>query len=371
MRALITTAALFAGAATVPRATLGRGADALLDGDVEAQRPLATAVVADVGQQVSASSFHTGDARFDGEWALVTNMMAALGLGQIVLAHPETRSAYLPAIEVAVDRLLAAEATAFGKAAWGTSWAADLGSDHGHAYLGYVNLAVGMLRLLEPTTRAAADHERITAALVRRMQAAPHALIETYPGEAYPADVASVIGSIGMYDRATGARHEALLQRLVKTFRARWIDPQSGLALQAGDTSTGRPTAPPRASGSAIAAYFLSFADPALAHDLARALVHQRASFFGMGGVREYPPGVSGHGDIDSGPVLFGVSVSATGFALAGARMIGDRAMYTEILRTAELFGMPHTRGPSRRFATGGPLGNAILLAMLTAEVRR
>ncbi|MFT3764364.1 MAG: hypothetical protein QM820_02405 [Minicystis sp.] len=372
VRALITAASIAIGAATVPRLALGRSAGALFDGDVEAQRALAGAVAADVRGGVGVERFHTGDARFDGEWALVSNMMAALGLGQVVLAHPELRGAYLPAIEAAVERLLAKETTAFGTAAWGARGIDDLESDHGHAYLGYVDLAVGMLRLLDPGTRFARDHDRLTAALARRIAAAPHGLIETYPGEAYPADVASVVGAIGMYDRATGAHHDALLKRFAATFRATWIDAQSGLAFQAGVAATGRPAAPPRASGSAIAAYFLSFADRALAMDLARALARgQQASFLGLGGVREYAPGHAGHGDIDSGPVIFGVSVSATGFAIAGARMIGDRGMYTALYRTADLFGVPVARDGARRFATGGPLGNAILLAMLTAEVPR
>jgi hypothetical protein len=66
--------------------------------------------------------------------------------------------------------------------------------------------------------------------------------------------------------------------------------------------------------------------------------------------------------------VLFGVSVSATGFALAGARASGDRPFFAGLYRTAALFGVLVDRGEGRRFATGGPLGNALLLAMLTAE---
>jgi hypothetical protein len=370
-RAAITAAALLAGAAVGPRLAIGRAGAAFFDGEIEARRALAGAVVEDVRSGVGAARFHTGDARFDGEWALVSNMMAALGLGQVALAHPELRSSYLPAIEAAVERALAAETTKFGAAAWGTRGLEDLESNHGHAYLGYVDLALGMLRLLDPQTRLAATHDRLTAALARRLAAAPHGLVETYPKEAYPADVASIAGAIGLHGRATGRDHGAVLRRYGEALRARWIEPRSGLLYQAGDAASGRPTAPPRASGTAIAAYFLSFADVALARELTAALSRgQRASFFGFGGVREYAPGYEGSGDIDSGPVVLGVSVSATGFALAGARMMGNREMFVELYRTAELFGVPVAREGRRRFATGGPLGNAILLAMLTAEVK-
>jgi len=86
--------------------------------------------------------------------------------------------------------------------------------------------------------------------------------------------------------------------------------------------------------------------------------------------MREYPRGAQGGwGDIDSGPVLFGVGLSASGFAVASARMHGDREMFRALWRSATLFGVPVQRGGRQRFLTGGPLGNATLLAMSTARL--
>ncbi len=83
--------------------------------------------------------------------------------------------------------------------------------------------------------------------------------------------------------------------------------------------------------------------------------------------MREYPTGQAGWGDIDSGPVVFGVGISSTGFALAQARGSGDRTTYRQLFRTSWLFGAPIQTRNGRRYATGGAIGNAILLAMLTA----
>lgn len=370
LRALATALCVLAGAATVPRSFCGRAAAALYAGDPGAQGALAAEVAAHARAGVGAASFSTGSPRFDGEWALVTHQMTALGLGQIILAHPETRPRYLPLIERCAERLLSPESTAFGTEAWGEEGARSLQSSHGHAYLGYSNLALSMLTFLDPGNRFADLNRDLTESLARRLREAPHGIIETYPGEAYPADVAAVAGSIGLYDRARGTDHSAALQAHAAQLRARYLDPRSGLLYQAVDARTGQPVASPRASGTAIAAYFLSFADPALAREVFAGIArNQRATFLGFGGVREYPEGVAGSGDIDSGPVLFGVSVSASGFALAGARMFGEEALFTELYRTAELFGVSVAR-PSggRRFLSGGPIGNAILLAMLTAR---
>jgi hypothetical protein len=65
--------------------------------------------------------------------------------------------------------------------------------------------------------------------------------------------------------------------------------------------------------------------------------------------------------------VVFGAGVSATGFTLSSAKLHGDKELFTALYRTADLFGVPVHRPSGTRFMSGGPLGNAILLAMTTA----
>ncbi|WP_053237126.1 hypothetical protein [Sandaracinus amylolyticus] len=351
-------------AAIVPRVWLGREPARLFDGDRATQDALAREVIAYAERDVDEGAFHTGSALFDGEWAFGTHQMTLLALGQIVLEHPELRDAYVPAMRRAADRLVDAGTLRFAASRWGEDPIAALDGDHGHAYLGYAALALGMLRAVDPETPHAALHDRIEAALARRLARAPHALIETYPGESYPPDVLAVAGSLGLHQRVTGADHRALLDAWSRTFRARWID-ASGYLVQAGDARTGEARDAPRGSGTAIGAYFASFVDRDMARTLDEGLARRgHATFLGFGGVRE-----GAEGDIDSGPVLLGVGVSATGFALASARIHGDRDRYVELARTAWLFGVPVDReGGGRRFVAGGPLGNALLLAMLTAR---
>lgn len=353
----------------VPRALVGREADALFDGDKAAQEGLARAVAVTEMGDVGAGAFHTGSARFDGEWAVATHQMAALGLAQVVAEHPETRARYLPAIRRAVDHLFRPVTFAFGREAWGHGPIEALDTDEGHAYLGYVALAMGALRGVDPNTPHAALHDRIVAALARRLERFRDGVIETYPGEAYPCDIASVVGAIGQHARLTGTDRRALLARMASVYRERFTHRPSGYLAQSVDPVTGTAHHDPRGSGTALAAYFLSFADPSLARELGGALGRTgHVTVAGFGAVREYAPGTGGHGDVDSGPVVLGVSVSATGFALATARQMGDRARFHELFRTAALFGVPVRRGAGWRFVTGGPIGNAILLAMLTAR---
>ena len=119
-----------------------------------------------------------------------------------------------------------------------------------------------------------------------------------------------------------------------------------------------------------MAAYALLYAEPELSAELWHALASGgERRVLGHAAIREYAPGWRGMGDIDSGPVILGMGVSSTGFGVAGARAHGEERVYRGILRTATLFGLPARRHGGRWFLTGGAIGNAIMLAMLTAPV--
>jgi hypothetical protein len=118
-----------------------------------------------------------------------------------------------------------------------------------------------------------------------------------------------------------------------------------------------------------VAAYFLSFASPRLSHRLYAALLGRGwVSGLGFGAIRERLPGEGGAWDVNAGPELFGVSTGATGFGLGAARVHRDRQLFVELCRTAHLVGVPVDGSDGTRFAVGGVLGNALILAMLTAR---
>ena len=349
----------------------GREADAWLRGEPTTQQALANEQVAfeaaddelRVGQKPEKD-------RFAGEWALVTHQMTALGLAQLCLVHPEWKERYVTALTRAAIKSFLPEMRDFGTRAWhGEDAMASLGGSHGHAYLAYPALAVGMARLLDPTFPhdIAAKHDALIAAYERRLLASPTGLIETYPGEAYPTDVAAVAGAIAVHGRVTGMDHRKVLARWAERVRAVQIDRPSGYVIQRMGAEDGAAHDAPRGSGTGLAAYFAGFADRSLAKELGDAVVAHESAFMRFGGIREYAEGHHGLGDIDSGPVVLGISVSATGFALAPARALGHGDAFKALYRTTELFGLYAENAGRGRFAVGGSIGNALLLALLTS----
>ncbi len=375
LRHAIAAVIVFLLAATVPRWWCGRDAHRWYAGDADLARAHARHVAALVERGVTPDEFTAQGDLFKNEWRFGTYQMSALALLQLCQDHADWRAEFLPVAERAIDELLSGRIRAFDTEKWGEDALATLEtSDKGHAaYLGHLNLVLSLHRRVVPDSRHIALNDRISAALVRRLRASRHGILETYPQEAYTVDNAAILGSLLLRDRALGLPPSDAAAAMQARFRLAWRDPASGLLHQAINPRDGTPADAARASGTAFAAVLVSYGDRVLAKELYETIRDRCAgALLGFGYIDEYhigsAGGASGSGDIDSGPLIFGISPSATGFTLASARMFGERHTFVSLYRTTHLMGTPTSRGDQRLFVTGGPLGNALLLAMLTAR---
>ena len=132
-------------------------AQPLFDGELAAQDALAREVAREIARRSpSATSTAADRRRFDGQSAIAIYQMAILGLGQIIREHPERRDEYLPAMRAAAARLTDPRTLPTATRAWGHNGLTTMAPGEGHAYLGYINLALGMLRAVDPATPYAA-----------------------------------------------------------------------------------------------------------------------------------------------------------------------------------------------------------------------
>ncbi|MEZ4373520.1 MAG: hypothetical protein R3B07_22050 [Polyangiaceae bacterium] len=339
---------------------------------------------------VAPDKFSTGSALFDGEWAFGTGVMAAIGNAQLALQSPESRASCVSASDRALAHITSWEIRGYDRDRWGSDPldAEDSGEAH-LAYLGYLNLALSLRYALSRSSHDALG-ERITDRLAAAYESSPGTLLETYPGEYYPMDNAMAVASIalrGRVDRARGkvdarsAQRMQIGKRWATLARARYLDQASGLLLQhsAPQETDAQSTGSPRGSGSAFAAFALNYVDDELFAELQRALRAQLLSpVLGFGLLQEFPsqvPRSERHGDIDSGPLVFGYSISASGFMVGASRATGDDASVTSLMAMFDLLGGLERResagGVRLSFVSGGPLADAIMLAMLTAPLHQ
>lgn len=348
-RSLVAVLAFVLGVAVVPHRVCERDAKAWYDGDPEPSADLAATVARFTDGEVP--KMHTGNSHFDSEFTFSTYMMGAIGFGQLALDGRD-REANIEHMEKAIEGAMKERGFDTGPYEGESAFA----TDQGHiALLGYLGFALALHRQLVPNGRFAKEEQQFIGAIERRY--ARPALAETYPGQIFAVDNSPAIAALAVHARALNTAPSPALVRAVSGFRTA-IDPKTGLLLQSNHDGA-------RGSGTALAAYFMAYADRTTSADLLRSM---RTELFrtvlGFGGLFEHPSG-SSRADIDSGPVILGFGVSATGFALGASRANQDEEMFRSLWASTHLFGAPR-RGHG--FLTGGPLGDAVLFAMITAQ---
>ena len=359
-----------AAAVVFSRWWCARDAADVWQGNLTTHKAMAAGVEHWLKADLKTEGFASGSNLYNGEWLFGSLVMSGLGLIQSAWEHPELREVNIVRVRLAVEKLLSPEARAFDAHEWKEDAidTLDTGKGDHAAYLDYFNLLLACQQIIDPEAPNAQLHERISQALTRRLEASPFGLLQTYPRQCYPLDNASGIASLALRDRTRSGVISPAVQRWMDAYRTRWIDSKHGLLIQAVDYRNGQAIDFPRGSGTGLGAYFLSFADTDLSRKLYRAANQELAcSNLGFTALREYPRGINGRGDIDSGPLVNGLSISATGFSLAGCRQHGTVDEFTERWRLVHLLGVPAQAGGEYHFIMGGRLGDAILCAMCTA----
>lgn len=231
------------------------------------------------------------------------------------------------------------------------------GLPHGIFYEGWTaHLRAGTLHLAghgaEADTAFRATCERLDAAF---RGGGP--FLDTYHGQAWPADNAVAAAAL----RSCGT---LLDPRYTRTARAwlraalRHADPATGLLPH----DAGSPA--PRGESVALMIRFVHEIDPAVAAAQYRGLERTFATRFAglLPAVREYPRGVAGSGDIDSGPVVLGVSAPASVVGIAAARITGHHRAAADLRASPEVLGVPLQWRGRRSYAFGKlPVGDAFL----------
>jgi hypothetical protein len=222
-------------------------------------------------------------------------------------------------------------------------------------------LAVERARL-SGTATDAQDVRARAQPLLAALTADPDGFLESYPGRVWPVDNVVAVAALARANtlvRIPGAA-ATVAAWPARTARVR----SAGTRLLPHELNPdGTVAEGPRGSSQALLLAFEPDIDPALAAADYRSFVDTFVvRRVGLVGVREFPPGTDNRGDEDSGPLLFGVSATASAVALAAALRQQDRPLVRALNAEAELLGVPVVRDGARRYGGGLlPVGDAFL----------
>lgn len=199
--------------------------------------------------------------------------------------------------------------------------------------------------------------------------------LTSYPGQAWPCDL--VVAWAAVHRAATLGEVPGLAGADLRLAQQidQWRDPATEL-IGHQFTSDGHAVSPARGTSQSIINTYLPDVSQRLADQEWQGFTeHFLVSYGGLTGVREYPIGQpSGGGDIDSGPLIAGVSLSASAVALGAAIRHGDERLATDLYTQEELLATPvwTDRGLGRAVALGVmPVADAFVLTSHTLRDAR
>ncbi len=91
---------------------------------------------------------------------------------------------------------------------------------------------------------------------------------------------------------------------------------------------------------------------------------------FGLPSIEEYPVGIFGMGDIDSGPVIFGVGFSGTIVSIGTLSVMGDYNLAEKQYKTINAFGLSYKSSNMKKYLFGQlPISDAFIAWSRTAQL--
>ncbi len=227
-------------------------------------------------------------------------------------------------------------------------------------WLSHVNLILGD----GDATGPCLDHDlhrRVSRGLKNGSLADPTGLTSSYASkrERWPADQAATLASLKRYEHA----HDDVVtpEVLAEFVRATSKASDKVLQLPWSELHGMHGGTHPRGCALSFSIRYLAEVHPTLARQwwqaYAKNFVVDRVVLVGF---REWPPGVNRGPDVDSGPIVQGVGASATAFAVAAARTMGDEALALRLEATDAIVSAAATVDEATKKASASTLASAI-----------
>ena len=267
----------------------------------------------------------------------------------------------IPEIRWALDKIESAD----GKAAFTD----DLPPDHGMFYSAWkCHLRAGLVMVEKAKDPAELSRLRSECdAIVESISNADSPFLASYEGSVWPCDTVPAIHALTTYDHITGeSRYQSFIENWVGDARSR-VDAKTGLLPHMATVAHGDVRQGSRATSQVICLRMLPDIDEEFAREQYEAFRwHFQKPFLSMPSLLEYPAEtpdeIAGQGDVDSGPLIFGRSLSATVMMIGVAQIYGDQATADAIAQAGEVVGLPWTSNGKKNYAAGIlPIGDIMV----------
>lgn len=301
------------------------------------------------------------------EWDLMSRGYLVLSLANMSLREPASQEKYLDCIDRIIDDTLAAERE-HGQFHFLLPYAQfrpfvvkPARSFHVDSQIGLMLAARCMIQKHDDYLRTLRERVDI---MQSQLKASPVLAAESYPDECWTFDIVNGLAVTRMCDALTGTDHAPLRSKWLAIARDKLVHPETGL-LVSSFTVDGRTQDGPEGSSIWMAAHGLQLIDEPFARDqYQRAHRELSHSILGFGYASEWPRSWVNQSDIDSGPQIpiLEISAGASGMALIAASAFDDDAYLSELMTTLDFAAFPHEEAGALRYCASNEVGDAVML---------
>ncbi len=309
--------------------------------------------------------------RTNPEWDFMGRTFLAYALAEMALREPAARARYLAELDGIITdtvRLEREEGLYYFLMPYARRGPFVVQPARSQFLDGEIALMIALRRLVEERADYRPLLDERVAAMIERMKQSPVLSAESYPDECWTFCNTVALAAVKASDVLDGGNHGAFLRAWVETAKGKLVDPGTGL-LVSSYTLDGRTRDGPEGSSLWMAAHMLRAVDPAFGADqYRRARAELGRTVLGFGYAREWPASAPGTVDVDSGPIVPGLDVSAglSGLAFVAASSYGDRGYLGALGATLELAAFPAEKGGRLRYCASNQVGDAVVLYALT-----
>ncbi|MEM7333454.1 MAG: hypothetical protein AAF490_15300 [Chloroflexota bacterium] len=248
----------------------------------------------------------------------------------------------------------------------------SLAPSYGIFYTGWrTYLLGGILLMQDPDNVNQSQLAQFTtncAAIAEAVSRSPTPFLSAYPSASWPVDMLPAMVALKIHGRLVNDDYEPIIEQWFTQLPS-YLDTNTGLLPHRTQYATGRPLQGARGTSQVLILRFMAELDPAFATGNYNIFRENYVIYrWGLPGVLEYPKGIDGIGDVDSGPLLDGVSLSATAVMLGTSRVFGDTNLSNALWHSGEMLGFPIRWNGQKRYWFGIlPVGDAFVVWSKTA----
>ena len=266
------------------------------------------------------------------EWEMIALSHISEGLANYSFCHPSQKKEVHQLIEQIVQE------TTTNLSPYPSPLQITSLSEHG-LYLTHLNIILASYQQIAQDKKYLPLQQKVSTYLAQETISDPQKHVRSYKDlpHKWPADQSATLYSIWLFDQQNKTTLSTKpIAEWLNYMDTNATDPKTHLPYS---NITGKHNGKiPRGCALSWSIRYISFFAPTQAKQLWSNYKksHYESGFF-ISGFREFPTGITRESDSDSGPIVRGIGVAASGFALPASKVMHDRSTYHALENTRTL----------------------------------